>query len=134
MFADAVAVVILSYDQALVDVLRLEQVYRSYSPDQFKVAVFKTFEKLSENHPEPIEASTILSPEEKKHIPPSALHAALDRLVTLNLITFPSTTMPTHIQSSCRALHFAWQHARDNPSAREAVATAYAALGLAPPA
>ena len=134
MFADAVAEVITSYGQPLVDAVRLKQKNPDYSPAQFKVVAFKTFEKFFENHLEPIDASSILSPEEEKHTPPDALGAALDSLVTFNLITFPSTTMPTHIQSSCRALNFAWEHARVNLMAHKAVANAYGALGLAPPA
>jgi hypothetical protein len=120
--------VIATYDQALVDTLCLNQEHPLFSPEQFTVAAFKTFEALSKHHLEPIEYSIVLSLEEEQHISPFALRAALDRLVSLNLLTFPSTHKPSHVQYSCRALHFAWQHAREVPSVRKAVSAAYAHL------
>ena len=95
-----------------------------FTPAQYTVAAFRTFEAFSCDPLKLIDYSTVLSPREKKAVPPAALRAVLDELVSINLLTFPSVSSPELIEFPCRALYHAWKNVRMKPVLQEAVGAA----------
>jgi hypothetical protein len=116
--------VIAGYTEALSAAICSPQAGTYFTLDQFTLAAFKTFETLSTNHLEPVRYSTILNPDEKKAVPPHALRTALDKMVELNLVTFPSASDPFLVQFACRAHYHAWLDVCEEAEVQEALTTA----------
>jgi hypothetical protein len=125
--------VITGYRGTLSEAICLPQSGTYFTPAQFLLAAFKTFQTLSTQHLGLVSYSTILTPEEKKVVPPVALRTALDRLVQLNLVTFPSVSDPELIQFACRAHYHAWLHVRGTVAVHEALTAARNELGIQTP-
>jgi hypothetical protein len=116
--------VIAGYTEALSAAICSPQAGTYFTLDQFTLAAFKTFETLSTNHIEPIRYSTILNPDEEKAVPPHALRTALDKMVELNLVTFPSASDPGLVQFACRAHYHAWLDVCGEAEVQKALTTA----------
>jgi len=116
--------VIAGYTEALSAAICSPQAGTYFTLDQFTLAAFKTFETLSTNHLEPIRYSTILNPDEEKAVPPHALRTALDKMVELNLVTFPSASDPGLVQFACRAHYHAWLDVCGEAEVQKALTTA----------
>jgi len=121
---EAVDMVIAGYTEALSAAICSPQAGTYFTLDQFTLAAFKTFETLSTNHLEPIRYSTILNPDEEKAVPPHALRTALDKMVELNLVTFPSASDPGLVRFACRAHYHAWLDVCGEAEVQKALTTA----------
>jgi hypothetical protein len=130
---DAVHKVIAGYAQPLCEAVCLPKSGTYFTPSQFSLAAFKTFQTLSSHHLESVPYSTILTPEEKKVCPSFALRTALNVLVKLNLVTFPSMSNPELIQFACRAQHHAWVQNRGMTGVQESLKDSCDELGVRTP-